>query len=124
MLHHDGGTEHVAVVGAEGLADFRAHTVQGLGHRTRELTGHLSESLCLLRRDQSLLGHVGDGFGEFGAGIGHDCCTDVIQTALLLVVQQGNLLAQQFVATDGIYLRQILGAHGLAGVCSHLLLQS
>ena len=71
-----------------------------------------------------MLGHVGDGFGEFGGGTGDGCCTDVVQTALLLVVQQGNLLAQQFVATDGIYLRQILGAHGLAGVCSHLLFQS
>ena len=71
-----------------------------------------------------MLGHVGDGFGELGAGIGHNCRTDVIQTALLLVVQQGDLLAKQFVATDGIYLRQVLGAHGLTGVRGHLLLQS
>ena len=67
LSDHDRQAHHVAVVGAEGTPDVRSHTVEGVGQLRHALRGHLSEGLCLLRRDEALLRQARDGLRQASA---------------------------------------------------------
>ena len=87
------------------------------------LVHQLSELLGLLHGDEPLLHPVGDMRSNLLTDIADQIAAHVVECRFLVVVEQRDFPADEFIAAYGTHLRQVFRAQGLACVGRNVLLQ-
>ena len=123
LSHHDCSRPDVLGVGAEGVVDRLAQLVASLSQLWRELVEHAAQLLCQLGRDDALLNQPRYHLGDIAAHGSRGSRSQRPESGLLVAVEQRYLFAEILIAAHGIDFGQILGAHHLAVVSRHILLE-